>query len=41
MSRTEHDPVRLCAAYNMGREEALRRLEDLKAFIAERTEEHV
>ena len=41
MSRTEHDPVRLCAAYNMGREEALRRLEDLKTFIAEGTEEHV
>ena len=33
MSRTEHDPVRLCAAYNMGREEALRRLDELKAFM--------
>ena len=33
MSRTEHDPVRLCAAYNMGREEALRRLDELKAFL--------
>jgi len=40
MSRTEHDPVRLCAAYNMGREEALRRLDELKAFIAQRTEEY-
>ena len=33
MSRTEHDPVRLCAAYNMGREETLRRLDELKTFM--------
>ena len=33
MSRTEHDPVKLAHAYNTGREEALRRLEDLKAFV--------
>lgn len=34
LSRTEHDPVRLASAYNTGREEALRRLEELKAFLA-------
>ena len=33
MSRAEHDPVKLAHAYNTGREEALRRLEELKAFI--------
>ena len=33
MSRTEHDPVKLATAYNTGREEALRRLEELKAFV--------
>jgi len=33
MSRTEHDPAKLQAAYNIGREEALRRLEELKAFL--------
>ncbi len=33
MSRTEHDPVRLATAYNMGKEEAQRRLEELKAFL--------
>ena len=33
MSRTEHDPVRLAHAYNTGREEAQRRLEELKLFL--------
>ena len=33
MSRTEHDPVKLCHAYNTGREEAERKLEELKAFL--------
>jgi len=33
MSRTEHDPVKLQAAYDLGRKEALRRLEELKAFL--------
>ena len=34
LSRTEHDPVRLASAYHTGREEALRRLVELKAFLA-------
>jgi len=33
MSRTEHDPVKLAAAYNLGREEATRRLDELKTFL--------
>jgi len=33
MSRTEHDPVKLAHAYNTGREEALKRLDELKQFI--------
>ena len=36
MSRTEHDPVRLASAYNTGREEAERRLEELKTFLTEK-----
>lgn len=35
MSRTEHDPVKLASAYNTGREEALRRLDELKQFLAQ------
>jgi len=34
MSRTEHDPAKLQAAYDLGRQEAARRLEQLKAFLA-------
>ena len=33
MSRTEHDPAKLQAAYDLGRQETLRRLEELKAFM--------
>lgn len=33
VSRTEHDPVRLQAAYDLGRQEAVRRLDELKAFL--------
>lgn len=33
MSRTEHDPAKLQAAYDLGRQEAMRRLEELKAFM--------
>lgn len=36
MSRTEHDPVKLASAYNTGREEAERRLEELKTFLTEK-----
>lgn len=34
MSRTEHDPAKLQAAYDLGRQEATRRLDELKAFLA-------
>lgn len=33
VSRVEHDPARLQACYNLGREAALRRLEELKEFL--------
>ena len=33
MSRTEHDPRRLQAAYGLGRQEAQKRLDELKAFL--------
>lgn len=36
VSRTERDPAKLQAAYDLGREEALRRLDELKAFLQSR-----
>ena len=33
ISRTEHDPVKLKAVYDLGREVTLRRLEEIRGFI--------
>ncbi|MBR6569284.1 MAG: patatin family protein [Clostridia bacterium] len=36
MSRTEHDPAKLQAAYDLGRQEMLKRLKELKSFLAQK-----